>query len=116
MVESGDSLEDKIVMWTDQDLELMVYRLKATGRFDIVPRQDISVKEYVDIGDMPGATSTPVNTVSISLNIWAQGFRNVSPQVPKQDIYQVLVHRVTNPQIHMQKEASSLLPKSHVHF
>ena len=49
MVESGDSLEDKIVMWTDQDLELMVYRLKATGRFDIVPRQDISVKDILPL-------------------------------------------------------------------
>ena len=47
---------------------------------------------------MPEATSTSVNTVSPSLNTGPQGFRKVSPPVPKQDKYQVLVHRVTNPQ------------------
>ena len=60
MAERRHSLEDKRVMWTDQDLELMIYPLRATGPFDVVPRQGVNAQDYVDIS----ATSTPVNTVS----------------------------------------------------
>lgn len=125
MAEGGsDPVDDKRVMFDEDDIQLMLHTLMSTGRYEIKPK--VNAQES---GETKQVTSTPSGgeIPPVSSHFATLGdSHNVpppvpNPPVPKRDSSRLVVHRLTtpvlaNPQIAQSPNLNPDGRKPHVHF